>query len=204
MRIVLIILVVVIVVGAGFFFLSQNKKTSNVSETREDKLTSMEQATPTPMQSSESSSVASEPCKPSQLKAVASTDVAAGNAYVTLTLQNTSDSSCQVIGNNFPEVQYPLAVQNFKMDQKGTPANNTFTLAPNQTIYSLIHFPNGPQCSSQATDVNAAVSYQISSADSVTFTPTSGPTVDIPSCGKNSDITMIDLYPFSTQPVTPN
>lgn len=128
---------------------------------------------------------------------------AAGNIYVTLTIKNVSQTSCQVIGNNLPSVNYPISVTNFKTITKRQPTTTVFTLTPNQTIYSLIHYPNGPQCSSKATGVDTGVSYAISSKDTISFKPTMGTTLEIPSCGSSSDITTIDLYPFSSQQVTP-
>ncbi len=130
-------------------------------------------------------------------------EIAAGNLYATITLQNTSDAECKVIGNNTLEVGYPDSVTNFKTDTKGQASTPVFTLKPNQTIYSLIHYPNGPQCSSEATQVDAMVSYAISPKDTVSFKPATSDTLSIPSCGSDSDITMVDLYPFSTSEVTP-
>lgn len=142
-------------------------------------------------------------CDPKQLKAEMTTEVAAGNAYTKITIQNISDKDCNIVGDNKLEVQYPNSVKNFKTQLKRQPTEKIFTLARAQTIYSLIHYPNGPQCSSEATDVNAMVSYKISDLDTVTFKPTQGDTLNIPSCGKETDITMIDLYSFSNSEVLP-
>lgn len=122
---------------------------------------------------------------------------------MTLTLKNVSTISCQVTGNNIVKVDYPISVTNFKAVTKRQPTTPVFVLTPNQTIYSLIHFPNGPQCSSQATGVNTGVSYQISPKDTISFKPTTGTTLEIPSCASSSELTTIDVYPFSSQQVTP-
>lgn len=142
-------------------------------------------------------------CLPSQLEGKVDPEVAAGNVYATVTLKNISDTTCQIVGTNALEIGYPISVKNFQTVSKGQATTAVFTLEPKQTIYSLLHYANGPQCSSMATDVNAMVSYDISADESVTFTPTMGPTLDIPSCGKVSEKTTIDLYPFSTEVVTP-
>jgi hypothetical protein len=142
-------------------------------------------------------------CIPAQLQAQMNTDVAAGNAYTTVTLKNISDVACIVKGDNPLEVMYPSSVKNLKTVQKSQPITKEFTLAPTQTIYALIHYSNGPQCSSQGTDVNAGVSYKISDKDTVAFKPTQGDTLNIPSCGKETDITTIDLYSFSDKEVLP-
>lgn len=142
-------------------------------------------------------------CSPSQLEGSMNSEVAAGNVYVQVTLKNITSSPCKIKGDNELTIGYPISVTNFQTEVKGTPGKKEFTLAPNQSIYSLIHYPNGPQCSSLAMDVNAMVSYNISDTESVLFTPSTGPTLDIPSCGNASEVTMIDLYPFSDTPVTP-
>jgi hypothetical protein len=152
-------------------------------------------STPTAPQSSS--------CKSDQLEAKLTSDGAAGNMYVTLTIKNTSQTPCNVIGNNQIQVMYPNSVTNLKTDLKKPPTKDIFTMSPNQTIYSLIHFPNGPQCSSEATEVNAGVSYKISETDTLSFKPFTGDTINIPSCGKETEITAIDLYSFSDKEVLP-
>lgn len=194
----MVIILLIIVIGAGYLLL-HNQKSSPATPTPTPTVTS--QATPTTQPSPSSS--ASAFCKPSQLQAYMQPEGAAGNVYVTLTIRNISSTSCQVIGNNLPKVDYPLSVTNFKTDTKKQSTTAVFTLAPNKTIYSLIHYPNGPQCSSQATNVDAGVSYAVSANDAVSFKPTTGTTLQIPSCSSASDITTIDLYGFSTQQVTP-
>lgn len=198
----LVIILLLILGGAGYLFL-HNQKSASVTSTPTPTSAPTQTSQTTPTTQPSPSSSASAYCMPSQLQASMESGAAAGNIYVTLTIKNTSKTSCQVIGNNPVKVDYPLSVTNFKTVVKRQPTTAVFTLAPNQTIYSLIHFPNGPQCSSRATDVDTGVSYAISANDAVSFKPTTGTTLQIPSCGSASDITTIDLYPFSTQQVTP-
>lgn len=197
----MIVIILLVIVGGAGYLLLHNQKSSPTTPTPSPTPTVTSQTTPTTQPSPSSS--ASAYCKPTQLQAYMQPDVAAGNVYVTLTIRNTSTTSCQVTGNNLPKVDYPLSVTNFKTDTKKQSTTAVFTLAPTKTIYSLIHYPNGPQCSSQATNVDAGVSYAISANDTISFKPTSGTTLQIPSCGSASDITTIDLYGFSTQQVTP-
>jgi hypothetical protein len=199
-NVVIVLLLIIILIGASYLLL-HNQKSATVTPTTSPTPTQTSQAMPT-TQPSPSPSVSAY-CMPSQLQTSMQPEGAAGNVYVTLTIKNTSKTTCQVTGNNLVKVDYPLSVTNFKTVTKRQPTTAVFTLAPNQTIYSLIHYPNGPQCSSQATNVNAGVSYTVSANDTVSFKPTSGTTLEIPSCGSASDITTIDLYPFSTQQVTP-
>lgn len=142
-------------------------------------------------------------CTPSQLKAEALPEGAAGNIYVTLTIKNISKEPCQIVGNNTLSVDYPSSVTNFQTVNKKPATTPMFTLEPNQKIYALIHYPNGPQCSSKATAVNTMVSYAISPNDSVIFTPVMDTTLSILSCESNSDITTIDLYGLSDTEVLP-
>lgn len=197
MKNILLIIIIILLLGIiGFLFINNR----NIIPS------SMLSSTPSAQDNSSNITVTNTVdgyCTPNQLKAAIEPEVAAGNYYGQITITNTSQSSCQVIGNNTLEVNYPVSVTNFKTVSKGNTTASVFTLEPNQTIYSLIHFPNGPQCSSTATDVNAMISYAVSPTESVSFTPTMGTTVDIPSCGNPSEMTTIDLYPFSTQVVTP-
>lgn len=191
----IVVVLLILIGGASYFFY----------QTRFTPVTAAPSPTPTANTSTNPTSPAAQStfCTPSQLQATMDEEVAAGNAYVQIMLKNTSSSSCQVIGNNTLSVGYSNSVTNFKTDVKRQPTTPAFTLAPNQTIYALVHFPNGPQCSSEGTDVNSMVSYQINDKDTVSFKPTRGDTLLIPSCGKASEVTMIDLYPFSSTQVTP-
>jgi hypothetical protein len=194
-NIVVIVVLLALLGGASYFLLRNSSSTPTATPTTTTGVSPTMEANPT--------STTSAFCTPSQLQATTQTEVAAGNAYVQIMLKNNSSTSCQVIGNNTLSVGYPNSVTNFTIVSKKQPTTPTFTLTPNQTIYALVHFPNGPQCSSQATDVNSMVSYEVSEKDSVSFKPTMGDTLLIPSCGKATEVTQIDLYSFSTSPVTP-
>lgn len=199
MKNILIAIIVVIVLAGGGYLLLQN------NATKQDDIAAV---TPTPTQEVQPTATtptetAATFCDPSDLSATMTPEGAAGNIYVTLTLKNTSQKSCQVVGNKFPEVGYPVSVTNFKTVEKRQATTPAFTLERNQTIYSLIHYPNGPQCSGPTTEVDAMVSYKISEKDTVSFKPTRGTTLSIPSCNNNAEVTTIDLYPFSSEEVMP-
>lgn len=190
MKLAIIVILFLVLLAGGYVFF-QNKA---IGPSTDQSLTPTQTVKNTPSNSF---------CTPSQLEALLDPEVAAGNLYAQITIKNISDTTCEIVGNNMLDVEYPMSVTNFRTDSKGQPTTKTFILTPNQAIYSLLHFPNGPQCSSQATQVDAMVSYKISPNNSVSFKPTMGPTLSIPSCGEESDITLIDLYPFSENQVTP-
>ncbi len=190
MKKILIAFVLLILLGGSTYFLLKNSA-------------SIVPSSPTPTAAVTPTSTVEAFCTPSQLQATMEPEVAAGNAYIQIMLKNTSTTACNVIGNNTLSVGYPNSVTNFKTDVKRQPTTPLFSLTPNQTIYALVHYPNGPQCSSMATDVDSMVSYAISENDTISFKPTMGNTLLIPSCGKVSEITQIDLYPFSSNQVTP-
>lgn len=196
MKTILLLIIILLLVGGGYYFFQNQQKLTP-------------QTTPTPTAATQMTTTPSVPggttafCTPTQLQAVVDPEVAAGNVYGQITIKNTSTTTCQIVGNNTLEIGYPLSVKNFQTLTKGQATTPVFTLEPGQTVYSLLHYANGPQCSSTATQVNAMVSYDISPAESVTFTPTMGSTLSVPSCGKDSEITTIDLYPFSSQQVNP-
>ncbi len=190
MRNLVIVIILLILLGGASYFFYQTKLTPVT-------------VTPSPTPTTNPPSTQSTFCTSAELQATMDEEVAAGNAYVQIMLKNISSASCQVIGNNILSVGYPNSVTNFTTVTKRQPTTPTFTLSPNQTIYALVHYPNGPQCSSQATDVNSMISYAVSSNDTVSFKPTRGDTLLIPSCGKASEVTQIDLYPFSSTQVTP-
>lgn len=188
MKPVFIIIAIVIGITGAFFLFQRYSKTP---------LTFTRNQTPTTQATSQGF------CTTSQLSGTVDPSPGAGNVYATVTITNISNTSCQIIGNNTLSINYPNSVTNFQVTPQGTPTTAKFNLEPNQSIYSLIHYPNGPQCSSQITGVDAGVSYTISQTETLALTPTNASTLEIPSCANPSEITTIDVYPFSITQVTP-
>jgi len=187
MKTVFIIAAIVIGLGIGFFlFQKYQSPASDTSQTSTNQT-----ATPEGF------------CSPSQLSGTVDPSPGAGNVYATVTITNISQTECQVAGNNQLQINYPNSVTNFQVAPQDQATTPVFNLEPNKSIYSLIHYPNGPQCSSQVTGVDAGVSYNVSQAETLAFTITGSPTLEIPSCASPSEITTIDVYSFSTSPVTP-
>ena len=77
-------------------------------------------------------------CTPDQLQANLALEPAAGNIYGTFTLKNISRSTCQVSGNSFISATYTSSVKNIIVTHVGKPTQSTYTLSPNQTLYSQL------------------------------------------------------------------
>jgi hypothetical protein len=142
-------------------------------------------------------------CSSSDLQALLSLDHAAGNVYGTFTLKNISGYSCQVLGGQFIQANYTSS--NTKVVHVGQTPSQSFELAPGQTIYSQVHYPNGPQCSSSVTPINVTFTYSVSPTESVTFRDQSGKAEQsVQACTSQQDITEIQVWNMSPQPITVN
>lgn len=153
---------------------------------------------PTPNVSSENNTLGF--CKPQDLDANLTTQGAAGNIFGTLTIKNTSTKNCQIISVNF--ILPSFDAKNITVKNQGQTGPETFTLSPNQIVYSQIHYPNGPQCSGQISQANISYSYKISVNDSVNFKNQNGSTKQtIGVCQSSSEITEVDVWSLSKKPV---
>jgi len=150
-------------------------------------------------------STATSYCTPSALDATLSLSGAAGNIYGTAAIKNTSNTPCQIIGNNFMDVSYDSSIKNLTVTHTGTPTNQTFTIQPGKSIYSQVHYPNGPQCQGPTVQDQVTFSYKISPSGSVTFKNTeNGNTAQIvQGCSSATDMTEITVWNMSSQPITP-
>jgi len=146
-------------------------------------------------------------CSSEDLKASLELSPGAGNIFGTPTLQNISNQTCMILGSGYVNVSYDAAtVKNIQVVQMGTPQSEPFQLAPGGFLYSEIHYPNGPQCTSIGiTPVNVAFTYQVSPNMGVAFTnsQTGDNKQTVQACSSVSDITQIEVWPLSTQPITP-
>lgn len=139
-------------------------------------------------------------CDPKNLKAEIELSPAAGNIYGTFTIKNISQNPCQIVGNNFikPETE----AKNIAVIPQGTPGPALFTLSPGQTIYSQIHYPNGPQCQGPTDSKDISFSYHISPDESVTFVGNGHYKPLINVCQSPSEITQIRIWGMSDKPIT--
>lgn len=141
-------------------------------------------------------------CKPAALHATLITQGAAGNIYGTLAIKNTSAFACQIQGNQFIQAAYQ--VSNITVGHQGTPSAALLMIQPNQSVYSQIHYPNGPQCNGPTKDTSISFSYPISPNAKVTFQNQNGQTIQsIPVCSATSEITNIDVWSLSNKPISP-
>jgi hypothetical protein len=140
-------------------------------------------------------------CKPSDLHATLTTEGAAGNIYGTLMIKNISKTPCPIQGKQFVEATFQA--KNLTVEHVGTPSAEVLTLQPNQTVYSQLHYPNGPQCSGPTTQVSISYSYPIAPNAKVVFQDTTGKTIQtIPVCQTATEMTNLQVWGLSNEPVT--
>lgn len=139
-------------------------------------------------------------CDPTQLKSLIELEGAAGNIYGILSVQNISTKKCDIVGSNF--VNVVSSARNLTTKHVGKSGQATYSLTPSQTVYSQVHFPNGPQCNGNTEQSTLTVTYNISPTNSVTFQDLTGKSAQtITVCAKDTDITKVDLWSLSTQPI---
>lgn len=138
-------------------------------------------------------------CSPQDLQTGLNLSPGAGNIYGTFTIKNISGTTCQIIGNNFITANYDMqTINNIKVEHIGIPETQIFQVAPNQTIYSQVHYPNGPQCSTGIKTAKVIFKYAVSPIDTVSFDQ-QGLTI----CDLATDITTIQIWNMSSEPITP-
>jgi hypothetical protein len=192
-----VIIALVILGILGFWFLNMQKsQTPSSSYTSSQNNNSTQPVTP-----SQEPNKTVAYCTPNQLTGQLIPNVGAGNVFVSVTLKNTSTTECKV-DNVLPELDYPNSVQNITTSPQGQPTSKTLNLKPNQTVYSQLHYPNGPQCSGPTLGVNSAVSLQISPDNTFTFQPQGSTTLDIEACQAASQMTQVQIWPLSEKPIT--
>lgn len=142
-------------------------------------------------------------CSPTVLQPQIETEPAAGNIWGVATIANNGSVPCQIIGNNFLDANVDPSINNITLSTQGSAGSEILTLAPGQTVYSQIHYPNGPQCSGTPNQTNITFTYKISTKDLITFHALDGKTTfSIPSCQSSKEVTDIQIWPISDQPIT--
>jgi hypothetical protein len=144
-------------------------------------------------------------CTSDELEALIALSPAAGNVYGTLTLKNVSSAECEVLGGKFVTADYDSSIKNIAVTHIGQTQEKPFILSPGQTIYSQVHYPNGPQCQSVGLNqTRVTFSYQVSPTDAVSFKNSQGGTQQIvQSCLSPDDMTEIQIWNMANQPITP-
>lgn len=186
--IALLLTIIILVVGGGFFLYSQKKGGSSSSDPTE-----------TNTGQNDSGIAGSDFCTVEDLSATIQLSPGAGNVYGTLTLTNTSGSMCQINGNEFVHVNIPSTVTNVHEVRTGSAGPSVYQLQPGESLYGTIHYPNGPQCSSNVTTPNVTFSYLIAPDTRIVFENNGTREVQITACQAPSDITEIQVSSLTTQ-----
>lgn len=142
-------------------------------------------------------------CSPHALEANLVLDHGAGNVYGTFTIKNVSQQPCKIDGNMLISTTYNAdTAKNIAIDYVGKSQTKIFSLYPNQTIYSQVHYPNGPQCQSSIQITKVAFNYPISPKSMVTFATADGNIEqDVVTCTSATEITTIQLWNFASKPL---
>jgi len=196
-----IVIILAFVLGGLIVYILLNKTTSSTKGIITPTPTQI-QTTSTPSPTETSSSF----CLPSNLSSTLSLSPGAGNVYGTFKITNTSSEPCQIEGNHFIQVNYDTnTIKNLTVTHQGTNTTDVYTLQPNQSIYSQVHYPNGPQCSGPTVQDPVSFTYTISNNDTVTFKDSmSGKqSFVVNGCSLATEKTEITIWNISNQPITP-
>jgi hypothetical protein len=195
MKIFISLIAIIILVGGAFYFLSKSTKTANTTNPTPSPSAMASTSTPEPISDTPSITF----CLPKDLEGTVNLEGAAGNIYGTVAIVNISQKKCEIMGNNFLTADY--TAQNITVKNNGEVGPSTMTLLPGKTVYSQIHYPNGPQCSGMANQTKITLKYQINSNEFITFKTQTGDGLSIPTCSSSSEITQLDLWSLSTKPI---
>jgi hypothetical protein len=139
-------------------------------------------------------------CTADDIDSRISLEPAAGNVYGTLTLKNVSDKNCSINGNKF--VQPTSTAKNITITKEGKPGATYITLKPNETVYSQVHYPNGPQCTDSTETKSITFAYQISASQTVTFADAqSNMDQSLTVCSSQDEKTAIEVWGIATEPL---
>ncbi|MGI8420521.1 MAG: DUF4232 domain-containing protein [Candidatus Levyibacteriota bacterium] len=138
-------------------------------------------------------------CTSANVTGTISLDGAAGNIFGTLTLKNISTKACAINANNF--IQATSTAKNITITQEGKIGLKYINLQPNQTIYSQVHYPNGPQCNGTTKAQTITFAYQISPSQTVTFEDKNN-NLDqaLTACAADDEKTAIEVWSISSSP----
>lgn len=201
----MIILIVLLLAGVAHFYYQNAGRGSQ----RFSALPTVRQIIPTVTHNQENSTGTPEGekafCTPDDLQASVVVGPAAGNIYGDMTLKNISRQSCRISGGEYINADYDTGtVKNIIVNHIGEVQPQQFTLVPGQSLYSRVHYPNGPQCHSIGLkSVRVTFTYRISPANTVTFTNQEGKTIQtVQACSSTADVTEIQIWNMSVQPIT--
>ena len=138
-------------------------------------------------------------CTKDQLYGSMSSEGAAGSIYVDIKITNISKSSCNLtLGNNIsPQIESDNITSKYQTTSSG---NVEFSLGSNESVYSRLHFPNGPQCSSGINPQNISFVYDPKGVNLQLKTDDNKNYLTIQAC-QGSENTQIDIWPVSSLPI---
>lgn len=203
-RIVLLITVIVIIVVAGIFYMQKSAGTKQQATVTPPQQQISPTATPNPSGAIVSPGNPVTYCTPQNLQAFVTLNPGAGNIYGTFTLKNISKLPCRILGGNFIAAEYDkTAVKNITVSHTGQTQPQPFIVGPDQTIYSQVHYPNGPQCQSEGLNqTEVTFTYPISPANTVAFENQEGKTAQIvQTCKSPTDMTEIRIWNMADKPI---
>lgn len=143
-------------------------------------------------------------CNTNDLQALITLSPGAGNVYGTLTVKNIGTKPCQIEGENYVNAKYDTqAVKNISIEHQGTAESSMYAISPNQSLYSQIHYPNGPQCSDRTIATPVTFAYSVSPNNTIDFVNNdNSKTVTVNTCLSNSEVTTIQIWNLSSTPIT--
>ncbi len=142
----------------------------------------------------------SDECRNESLRGTITWEPAAGNLYGNVKLTNISQRPCTLSLSSKLQLSHLPTVKNIAVHYTGTQSAYISKMSPNTSFYATIHMPNGPQCQSGLYQVQAGLSYEITSAESLTFTTSGKPSFMMNICTDPAEITTVDISPLSIQP----
>lgn len=200
--IAIIVIIFFLLAGVVYFAAHNTQNPAPASPTPISPTTSLETPTQTPSPTEAENTTSY--CTPNQLQANLALEPAAGNIYGTFTLKNISSKTCRISGNSFISANYPNSTKNITITHVGEPTQPVYDLAQNQTLYSQLHYPNGPQCSSGTQTTPVTFTYAVSPTNTVTFTGQNGSTSqNVTTCKNTNEETTIQIWNIANKPITP-
>lgn len=143
-------------------------------------------------------------CRPDQLQGRVSIEPAAGNIYGTITLKNISSTPCTLSADKMISATASPEVKNIDLAYEGARSLQTITLKTGQTLYSQLHYPNGPQCSGMSNFTPVTLSYSYSPTDDLIFSTANGSkTITVATCQSSTEKTTIQLWYLADHPIIP-
>jgi hypothetical protein len=132
-------------------------------------------------------------CQLNDLQALVEFEGAAGSVYGNLVMKNISSTPCEIIGSNFIEPVF--VAENIFVTHQELEGSPLILLKPDQTIYSQVRYPNGPQCSNGIVQSDVSFMYKISPSESISFHTDSGDALQrINSCKDSGEKTEVQVW----------